>query len=76
MYYITGGGGGAKNIYPVVVFIHGGSYDTGSGNLYDGTLFAGLGQVIFVTLNYRLGILGEYYSILFNHRLGILLYLI
>jgi carboxylesterase type B len=43
---------------PVVVFIHGESYDWNSGNVYDGSVLASFGQVIIVTLNYRLGILG------------------
>ena len=47
-----------ENGYPVVVFIHGNSYSWGSGNIYDGSVFALLGKVVVVTLNYRLGILG------------------
>ena len=43
---------------PVIVFIHGDSYEWGSGNLYDASVLAALGQVVVVTLNYRLGILG------------------
>lgn len=59
---------------PVMVFIHGGAFVMGSGgtaagdapgklNLYDGRQFLatahGMGQdVVFVTLNYRLGVLG------------------
>ena len=44
---------------PVVVFIHGGAFVLGSGsqNLYDGANFAKHGMV-FITVNYRLGILG------------------
>jgi carboxylesterase type B len=42
----------------VVVFIHGESYDWNSGNVYDGSVLSSFGQVIIVTLNYRLGILG------------------
>lgn len=46
--------------YPVIVFIHGDeSYDTDSGNSYDGSIWASYGKVIIVTLNYRLGILGK-----------------
>ncbi|XP_068213964.1 LOW QUALITY PROTEIN: fatty acyl-CoA hydrolase precursor, medium chain-like [Palaemon carinicauda] len=44
--------------YPVVVFIHGESFEWGSSSLYDGSVLAALGKVIVVTLNYRLGILG------------------
>ena len=39
--------------YPVVVFVHGESFDWGTGNAYDGRFLAGLGKVIVVTLNYR-----------------------
>lgn len=44
--------------YPVMVFIHGESYEWNSGNAYDGSVLASYGQVIVITLNYRLGILG------------------
>ena len=45
---------------PVLVWIHGGAFISGSGSAssYDGTSFAELGDVVVVTLNYRLGILG------------------
>jgi para-nitrobenzyl esterase len=45
--------------FPVMVFIHGGSFLTGSGSLpvYDGAPLAEAGVVV-VTLNYRLGVLG------------------
>ncbi|XP_064079174.1 neuroligin-4, X-linked-like isoform X1 [Macrobrachium nipponense] len=48
----------AMMAYPVVVFIHGESYEWGSSSLYDGSVLAALGKVIVVTINYRLGILG------------------
>ncbi len=44
---------------PVVVFVHGDSYEHGSGNSYDFSLFSSLGNLIAVTLNYRLGLLGK-----------------
>ncbi|XP_025831626.1 neuroligin-1 [Agrilus planipennis] len=44
--------------YPVVVFIHGESYEWNSGNPYDGSVLASYGSVVVVTINYRLGILG------------------
>lgn len=47
-----------RGSYPVVVFIHGSSYSWGSGNIHDGSVFASLGKIVVVTLNYRLGILG------------------
>ncbi|XP_028966562.1 neuroligin-4, X-linked-like [Galendromus occidentalis] len=47
-----------KNRLPVMVFIHGESFEWNSGNAYDGSVLASYGEVIVVTLNYRLGILG------------------
>ena len=45
---------------PVMVWIHGGSFMTGSGSggLYRGGLLAREGDVVVVTVNYRLGLLG------------------
>lgn len=45
---------------PVMVWVHGGSFVTGSGSspLYNGTRFAAHGEVLVVTFNYRLGPLG------------------
>ena len=45
---------------PVMVFIHGGGYLAGSSTtaLYDGARLARAGDVVVVTFNYRLGILG------------------
>ncbi|MEX2394890.1 MAG: carboxylesterase family protein, partial [Actinomycetota bacterium] len=43
---------------PVMVWIHGGAYTIGSGEMYDGSSFARRGDVVVATLNYRLGILG------------------
>ncbi|XP_059162387.1 neuroligin-4, X-linked-like [Physella acuta] len=42
----------------VMVFVHGESYETGTGNAYDGSVLSSFGNVIVVTLNYRLGVLG------------------
>lgn len=42
-----------------MVFIHGDSYMAGTGNMMDGSVLASYGDVIVVTLNYRLGALGE-----------------
>ncbi|XP_050461016.1 uncharacterized protein LOC126856509 isoform X2 [Cataglyphis hispanica] len=51
---------GQRNLrkYPVMVFIHGESFEWNSGNPYDGTILAAYGNVVFVTINFRLGILG------------------
>ncbi|KAG8147574.1 hypothetical protein E2320_000178, partial [Naja naja] len=43
---------------PVMLFIHGGSYMEGTGNMFDGSVLAAYGNVIVVTMNYRLGVLG------------------
>lgn len=45
---------------PVLVWIHGGAYVTGSGSTpwYDGQRFAANHDVVVVTINYRLGALG------------------
>lgn len=43
---------------PVLVFIHGESFEWNSGGPYDGSVLASYGDMIVVTLNYRLGILG------------------
>lgn len=45
--------------YPVMVFVHGESYEWNSGNPYDGSILASYGQILVVTINYRLGILGK-----------------
>ncbi|NP_001161602.1 neuroligin 1/2-like protein [Saccoglossus kowalevskii] len=47
-----------KRPLAVMVFIHDGFYKEGSGNLFDGSVLAAYGDVIVVTFNYRLGILG------------------
>ncbi|KAL1513355.1 hypothetical protein ABEB36_002775 [Hypothenemus hampei] len=44
--------------FPVIVFLQGESFEWNSGNPYDGSVLAAFGQVIVVTLNFRLGILG------------------
>ncbi|ESO01175.1 hypothetical protein HELRODRAFT_135521, partial [Helobdella robusta] len=41
-----------------LLFIHGESYDFGSGNVYDGSGLASAGNHIVITLNFRLGVLG------------------
>lgn len=43
---------------PVMMWIHGGSFRYGSGSEYDGRILAAKGEVVVVTINYRLGALG------------------
>ncbi|XP_058065448.1 esterase B1-like [Anopheles bellator] len=63
---------GATIKYPVLVFIHGGSFAAGSGELRGVDLLME-NEVIVVTLNYRLGVLGflkhERYNITGNYGL-------
>ncbi|XP_018428648.1 PREDICTED: neuroligin-2 isoform X4 [Nanorana parkeri] len=60
---LKGGGNSDEDIRdsgkkPVMMFIHGGSYMEGTGNMFDGSVLAAYGNVIVVTMNYRLGVLG------------------
>lgn len=43
---------------PVMLWIHGGAFTLGSANIYDGSHLAELGDVVVVTINYRLGVFG------------------
>lgn len=43
--------------YPVIVFFHGGNFQTGSSNEWPGHVLASSGVVV-VTVNYRLGAFG------------------
>jgi para-nitrobenzyl esterase len=44
--------------FPVMIWIHGGSLESGASNFYDPTPLVKNGNVIVVTINYRLGFLG------------------
>lgn len=44
--------------HPVMVWIHGGAFILGSANIYDGSHLAELGDIVVVTINYRLGVFG------------------
>ena len=50
-----------KNL-PVIFWIHGGGFLNGGGSLpyYDGTNLARTGRAVIVTVNYRLGLLGNF----------------
>lgn len=52
-------GGSSETRHPVVVYIHGESFEWNSGNPYDGSVLAAYADLVVVTLNYRLGILGK-----------------
>jgi len=49
---------GSMDKLPVMFWIHGGSYLTGSNALYDGSYISVLGKVVVVAINYRLGPFG------------------
>lgn len=59
--WTPGLGDGAKR--PVMVYIHGGAYNNGSGSdpLYDGTRLSRRGDVVVVTVNHRLNLFGYLY---------------
>ena len=48
----------ASKPLPVMVFIYGGAFDSGSSSLYNGQALSEKGPVVLVTMNYRLGALG------------------
>ena len=56
--WTPGLGDGAKR--PVMVWLHGGGFSTGSGNdaMYDGTNLSRSGDVVVVTVNHRLNLFG------------------
>ena len=43
---------------PVMVWIHGGAFVLGSADMYDAAHFAASDEIVVVTINYRLGLLG------------------
>ncbi|WP_245413965.1 carboxylesterase/lipase family protein [Fulvimarina endophytica] len=49
---------GRKGRRPVLVFIHGGGFFLGSGSQYAGDELAARGDIVVVSINYRLGLLG------------------
>jgi para-nitrobenzyl esterase len=48
---------GARNL-PVMVWVHGGGFFSGTSDHYDGAELATKGDVVVVTVNYRLGVFG------------------
>lgn len=47
-------------LLPVAVFILTEDYDMGTPNMYDGSILAAHGNIVIVTVNFRLGPLGNY----------------
>ncbi|SFW78503.1 carboxylesterase/lipase family protein [Amycolatopsis australiensis] len=43
---------------PVLLWIHGGGFSSGSGDAFDGSLLAETNNIVVVTINYRLGVFG------------------
>ena len=56
----TPNGASGRDRKPVMVWIHGGGFVIGAGSqsIYDGATLARRGDVVVVTINYRLGVLG------------------
>ena len=47
-----------SDLVPVMVFIHGGAFVSGSASLYNGEALSAVGDVVVVTINYRLAEFG------------------
>lgn len=52
--------GPGSALFPVMVYIHDGDFEHGSGNLFPGHMLSAFQQVVVVTFNYRLGLLGYF----------------
>ncbi|MET0363992.1 MAG: carboxylesterase family protein [Sphingobium sp.] len=50
--------GGAPGLKPVFFWIHGGAFMAGSSDAYNGAALAKSGDIIVVTINYRVGVFG------------------
>ncbi|MEV5651194.1 carboxylesterase family protein [Nocardia sp. NPDC052254] len=55
---------------PVLVWIHGGAFQVGSGDSYDPSRLVTAGDMVVVTINYRLGALGFLADPVFSHDGG------
>ena len=42
-----------RTLFPVMIYIHGGHFDHGSGNIFPGHMLAATQEVVVVTFNYR-----------------------
>uniref|UniRef100_A0A452J266 Carboxylesterase type B domain-containing protein n=1 Tax=Gopherus agassizii TaxID=38772 RepID=A0A452J266_9SAUR len=49
-----------KDMLPVMVWIHGGAFVIGAASTYDGSALSAFENVVVVTVQYRLGILGYF----------------
>ncbi|KAK7055714.1 cholinesterase [Favolaschia claudopus] len=58
--FLPAGGRSSNNLKPVMFWIHGGAFTGGEGSdaIFDGGNLASRGDVVVVTINYRLGALG------------------
>lgn len=56
--YVPGNFTSTGNKYPVMLYIHGGSFASGGGDIYEGDKLSAFYDVIIVTINYRLNALG------------------
>lgn len=52
--------GSGADLLPALLLIHGDSYSWGAGNPLEGIALAAHGQLIVVSINFRLGVLGNY----------------
>ncbi|XP_059081378.1 neuroligin-4, Y-linked-like [Tigriopus californicus] len=50
--------GSSEALVPVMIYVHGESFSWGSGNLWDARVLASYGNVLVITFNYRIGVLG------------------
>jgi neuroligin len=50
---------GRPQMYPVMIYIHGGDFYHGASNLFPAHVMAAFYDVVVVTINYRLGALGQ-----------------
>ena len=47
-----------KSNLPIYIWIHGGHFKFGSGQFYDGHKFTKSEEIVYVTIQYRLGVFG------------------
>jgi len=56
--YVPGRTVNTSNKYAVMIFIHGGSFAVGGGEIYNGDVLSAYNDVIVISINYRLDVLG------------------